>query len=139
MLHAIRQTFFKIRVYIGAIRNGLLGLALVVAGWVFLAPHTQTELDLLGIQQGTTPEPTLLRAHRVAKVMAMIDSDRFYTFVADNAETGQTAEDIRDSVAFAADGFAGLAGGASQPAGVDETQKAFTRNIGAKFVPARTN
>ena len=64
MLKAIRDTYFKIRIFIGAIRNGIIGLALVIGGWLFLAPPSGAEVATIGLTPQATASDPVLRAHR---------------------------------------------------------------------------
>ena len=136
MLQGLKDTIRKIRALIGAVRNGILGLLLVAAGWVFLAPPTQAEITAMALPRDATAGDMRLRAHRMAKLLQMIESDRLYDFIAERGNSGLTAEDIAAQVSYAADGIGMYAPSST---GADAIQKAHVAGDGAKFVPARTN
>ena len=138
MFEGLKETFRKIRTLIGAVRNGILGLMLVIAGWLFLAPPTQTEIAAMALPQDATADNIMLRAHRMAKLLKMIESDRLYAFIADSGNTSMSAKDLAAQIDYAAEGI-GAYGPAATPVGADAMQKAFVDGSGAKFVPARTN
>lgn len=136
MFQALRQTFQKIRAVIRAVRVGIVGLLLVAAAWVFLSPPTQTEIVAMALPEDATAGHLMLRAHRMAKLLQMVESDRLYAFIAAQDRTGMTAEDIAAQVKYAANGIAAFG---PEATGADAIQKAHVSNGGAKFVPARTN
>lgn len=130
MLDHLRHVFFKFRVFLGAIRTGLLGFALVIAAWIFAAPPSQSEIARLGLDASEQTPGTTLRAHRIAKLLVLIESDQFYELVADQAGAEVSADDLRLGVILAAEGT---------PLRDTTTAPTQDTGIGAKFVAARTN
>ena len=129
MFAKIRSIFRKLRMVTRAIRAGVMGIAVVLGGWIFLAPPSPTETNHLSLQEGAPMQAELLRAHRMAKVLLIVGNDRIYRMVATRAGNGMTADEVRLSVVMAAGG---------RP--LDDIGDApLERNTGAKFVAARTN
>lgn len=128
MLFHLRQVLFKFRVYLGALRTGIFGFALVCAAWVFAAPPSQSEIARLNLNAPDTAQHEGLRAHRIAKLLILVPSDRLYELAANRSGTGMSADDFRLGVILAAEGTPLRA--AEAPTG---------EGSGAKFLPARTN
>ena len=130
MLSHLRHVFFRFRVVLGAIRNGIYGLALVCAGWIFVAPPSPSEIARLDLPPSATAQNDALRAHRMAKLLMMVGTDRMYDLVADRSDTGLSADEVRLGVILAAEGT---------PLRADEVETPTRSITGAKFEAARTN
>lgn len=155
MFRAIRQVFFRIRVFFGALRAGILGLAAVGAGWIFLAPPSATEAALLDLPQETSSFNGELRAHRMAKLLTVVGTDQIYEMVASRVGNGLTADMVRQNVDAVATGAPSQVVVTTQSVAIaessrllyiedetpdiDQIQKNAVRAGGAKFVTARTD
>jgi hypothetical protein len=142
MLRSLRHLFGRLRIFISAIRSGLYGFILVWAGWLFFAPPSATEIDRLSLPPQATAQDDVVRTHRMAKLVALVATDRIYGIVADRAKVPMSAEQIKQGVILAAEG-ASLDEGApgrqnERVLGIDAIQKNLARPGGAKFVTART-
>lgn len=127
MIQALRQTFFRFRVLLGALRTGIYGFAVVCAAWIFAAPPSADEIARLALPSAATASHKGVRTHRMAKLLMMIDSDQLYTMAARRTDPALTAADIRLNVILAAEGTSLRSPAPAEP------------GIGAKFVAARTN
>lgn len=155
MFRAIRQVFFRIRVFFGALRAGILGLAVVCAGWIFLAPPSASEAALFDLPAETSSFHSELRIHRMAKVLTLIGTDQIYEMVASRAGNGLTADLVRQNVDAVATGAPSQVVVTAQSVAIaessrllyigdettdiDQIQKNAVRAGGAKFVTARTD
>lgn len=136
MFSALRATFRKFRTFMRAIRAGVWGLVTVLGVWVFFAPPSATEINHLSLSADSTTTHELLRAHRMAKVLMMVGTDRTYNLIASRAGNGLTADDVRLSVAMAAGGRPLLP---DDSASSEDLTNDGGTNSGGKFVAARTN
>ncbi len=136
MFRKIRHAFAKVRVIFNALRAGLYGFVLVCAGWLFLAPPSQTEIDRLSLPLRATAQHEAVRAHRMAKLVVLVANDRIYGLVARRGNAGLSAEQIRNGMVLAAAGTSLRVSDAEL--GADAIQKNSIRPSGAKFVTART-
>ena len=158
MFQQIRRVFFRIRIYLSALRTGIFGVALVCATWVFAAPPSQLETDRLSLSSADTAQHEGLRTHRMAKLLMVVGTDRFYQMVADQSGTGISALEVRLNIIAAAEGVPVAQynanatpevsteiatdtqlSNANTALDIDQIQKNSVRAGGAKFMSARTD
>lgn len=137
MQRAIRSSFFKFRVFFGALRAGVYGFALVCAGWIFLAPASQTEIARLDLMQNSSADTSELAVHRMAKLLTLVGTDRIYEMVAARMDNGTTADQVRLNILIAAEGRPLTAD--DDVLGMARSSEVTDVQTGAKFVAARTN
>ena len=109
MFQSLRRIFFRVRLISGAIRNGIMGIAVVLGAWIFLAPPSSMERAVLPLTAPDTPFQEVLWLHRGAKVLEVVLNDRMVDLIIARSGGAISSEELKAGVEIAASGqfFAG--------------------------------